>query len=229
MPDTFHCVYPVHSALTLMLCLAEGCPLQLLSPAFQAQPLTRNWPIAVSSRTVQARRMSVHLPPTSLWIQPSMLPIIQHSHLTPSLILHSGQCSGSPIVCNLTSVSHSLCGRITIVICISRHKCALTCRFDDPMLLERYRMMQQPLFPYPPPAMLGAPGLHSLLPPGTRYPAELMAQSPLHFLPGAKLPEHLSPGSADRSVVTPSCEDSDDSQLDLHCSVLPYLQIQNRG
>ncbi|ELU03232.1 hypothetical protein CAPTEDRAFT_227025 [Capitella teleta] len=75
-------------------------------------------------------------------------------------------------------------------------------RFDDPMLLERYRMMQPPMYPYAaPPGMMHAPGLHSLLPPGVRYPADLLGQSPLHYLPGAKLPDHLSPGSADRVKV----------------------------
>lgn len=45
-------------------------------------------------------------------------------------------------------------------------------RFDDPLLLERYRMMQSPYLPYPQ-GMMTHPGLHPLLAAGARYPADL--------------------------------------------------------
>ena len=75
----------------------------------------------------------------------------------------------------------------------------ICCRFDDPLLLERYRMMQNTqLFSYPHHGMLPSPGVHPLLP-GARYPADLLSQHPLSYLPSAgasKLPNHISPASA---------------------------------
>lgn len=75
-------------------------------------------------------------------------------------------------------------------------------RFDDPYLLERYRMMTQQTFsPYAHPGMLGPPGMHPLLPPGARYPPELLGQHLPLVSPGSKLPDHMSP-SNDRYVFS---------------------------
>ncbi|XP_052233715.1 genetic suppressor element 1-like isoform X2 [Dreissena polymorpha] len=68
-------------------------------------------------------------------------------------------------------------------------------RFDDPLLMERYRMMQSPYMPYHQ-GMLPHPSLHPLLAAGTRYPADMF---PPHFpspfsAQTMRLPEHRSPG-----------------------------------
>ncbi len=65
---------------------------------------------------------------------------------------------------------------------------------DDPLLLERYRMMQPPMYPYAHPGMLGPPGMSAMIPPGVRYSHELLAQQPLPLFGGAKLGDHISPG-----------------------------------
>ena len=78
----------------------------------------------------------------------------------------------------------------------------LSCRLDDQLLLERYRMMQPGLFgAYAPPGMMGHHGVHPLLQAAAgagRYPAELLSQqhlpSYMAAAAGAKLPEHISPG-----------------------------------
>lgn len=73
-------------------------------------------------------------------------------------------------------------------------------RFEDPLLLERYRLMQAASFlPFPPPGLVPHPGVHPLLS-GARYPAELLHQYQ-YISPGAQGLDHRSPqvSSADRS------------------------------
>lgn len=72
------------------------------------------------------------------------------------------------------------------------------------MLLERYRLMQSvPGYPYPTatPGFMAPPAaLSQYLAAGSRYPPELLTQmgyAPYPY-PLGKLPEHLSPGSAER-------------------------------
>ena len=70
----------------------------------------------------------------------------------------------------------------------------LYCRFEDPFLLERYRMItQQPFAPYAHPSML-PPGMPPLLPPGAHYPPELLGHQLPLVSPGSKLTDHRSPG-----------------------------------
>ena len=77
-------------------------------------------------------------------------------------------------------------------------------RFDDPVLLERYRLMQaSPLgFPYSHPGMLAPHGIHSLLPGGGRYPPEVIAAS--QHMPYLSTANHISPA---HSVERPKTED----------------------
>ncbi|KAK7498098.1 hypothetical protein BaRGS_00010686, partial [Batillaria attramentaria] len=72
-------------------------------------------------------------------------------------------------------------------------------RFEDPLLLERYRLMQAaPFMPFPPAGLVPHPGVHPLLS-GARYPADLLHQYP-YISPGAQGLDHRSPQvSADRS------------------------------
>ena len=90
-------------------------------------------------------------------------------------------------------------------------------RLDDPLLMERYRMLGHPLSAsmsaaaaaaaYPPHphagSLFAAPPY--LTPPGMRYPSDLLAQQLAYLPPGTKLPEHMSPTAAaaamDRSVL----------------------------
>ena len=68
---------------------------------------------------------------------------------------------------------------------------------DDPLLLERYRLMQSSLgYSYHPSFL--AP-VSQYLGAGGRHPAELLSQIGYPYLPpGGKLPDHLSPGAAER-------------------------------
>ncbi|KAK3580302.1 hypothetical protein CHS0354_003535 [Potamilus streckersoni] len=65
-------------------------------------------------------------------------------------------------------------------------------RFDDPLLLERYRLMHPPYMPYPPGSMLTHPGLHPFLTSG-RYPAELLHPQFPFVSQSGRLSEHRSP------------------------------------
>ncbi|KAL3858991.1 hypothetical protein ACJMK2_009235 [Sinanodonta woodiana] len=65
-------------------------------------------------------------------------------------------------------------------------------RFDDPLLLERYRLMHPPYMPYPPGGMLTHPGLHPFLT-GGRYPAELLHPQFPFVSQSGRLSEHRSP------------------------------------
>ena len=71
-------------------------------------------------------------------------------------------------------------------------------RLDDPLLLERYRLLQHPLaaaaaaYPHPgliPPQYLSSGGLRG-------YPPELLAQQLAYLPPGTKLPDHLTSPTA---------------------------------
>ena len=66
-------------------------------------------------------------------------------------------------------------------------------RFDDPLLLERYRMMQSSFLPYPHPGMLPPHGLAPLLPPGSRYPPELLPPHQMNLMsPGGHMLDNKS-------------------------------------
>ena len=76
---------------------------------------------------------------------------------------------------------------------------------DDPLMLERYRLMQSSAlaagYPYTHPAVMAAhPSLSPYLQ-ASRYPAEMLAQMGYPYqLPGTKLSD-LSPGAAERWVL----------------------------
>ncbi|XP_061197661.1 uncharacterized protein LOC133205798 [Saccostrea echinata] len=70
-------------------------------------------------------------------------------------------------------------------------------RFDDPLLLERYRMMQPPYLPFGHPGMLPPPGVHPLLASG-RYPPELLHQQFPFVSSSSRLPDHISPSLSER-------------------------------
>ncbi|KAK3086519.1 hypothetical protein FSP39_019526 [Pinctada imbricata] len=63
--------------------------------------------------------------------------------------------------------------------------------FDDPLLLERYRMMQQPYMPFTHPGMIPPPGVNPFLAQG-RYPTELLHQQIPYMSQSSRLPEHLA-------------------------------------
>ncbi|KAL4234326.1 hypothetical protein ACF0H5_005977 [Mactra antiquata] len=65
-------------------------------------------------------------------------------------------------------------------------------RFDDPLLLERYRMMQSPYLPYPQ-GMMPHPSLHPLLASGGRYPHDLFPPQFPPFSQQGRLSDHRSP------------------------------------
>lgn len=70
-------------------------------------------------------------------------------------------------------------------------------RFDDPLLLERYRMMQPPYLPFGHPGMLPPPGMHQLLASG-RFPPELLHQQFPFVSSASRLPDHISPSLSER-------------------------------
>ena len=65
-------------------------------------------------------------------------------------------------------------------------------RFDDPLLLERYRMMQSPYMPYPQ-GMMPHPSLHPLLAAGGRYPPDLFPPQFPPFSQQSRISDHRSP------------------------------------
>ncbi|XP_053402473.1 genetic suppressor element 1-like isoform X2 [Mercenaria mercenaria] len=65
-------------------------------------------------------------------------------------------------------------------------------RFDDPLLLERYRMMQSPYMPYPQ-GMMPHPSLHPLLAAGGRYPPDLFPPQFPPFSQQSRMSDHRSP------------------------------------
>lgn len=70
-------------------------------------------------------------------------------------------------------------------------------RFDDPLLLERYRMMQPHYLPFAHPGMLPPPGgLNPFL--TGRYPPELLHQQLPFVTQSSRLPDHLSPSLVER-------------------------------
>lgn len=73
------------------------------------------------------------------------------------------------------------------------------CRFDDPLLLERYRMLQPPYLPFAPPGMLHPTGVHPLLASG-RYPPELLHQQYPFASSASRLQDHISSSLSERSV-----------------------------
>ncbi|XP_060080641.1 genetic suppressor element 1-like isoform X2 [Ylistrum balloti] len=71
-------------------------------------------------------------------------------------------------------------------------------RFDDPVLLERYRMMQPPYLQFPHPGMIPPPGVHPFLAAGSRYPSELLHQQFAFGSQSSRLGEHISPALSER-------------------------------
>ena len=78
-------------------------------------------------------------------------------------------------------------------------------RFDDPLMLDRFRMAgpSSALFPFAHPGLLPPPGIHPLLAPMLRYPPEFLAQqymsSYMSAAASAKLSTQMSSGNcADR-------------------------------
>ncbi|XP_069112722.1 genetic suppressor element 1-like isoform X1 [Argopecten irradians] len=71
-------------------------------------------------------------------------------------------------------------------------------RFDDPVLLERYRMMQPPYLQFPHPGMIPPPGVHPFLTAGSRYPSELLHQQFAFGSQSSRLGEHISPALSER-------------------------------
>jgi len=65
-------------------------------------------------------------------------------------------------------------------------------RFDDPMMIERYRMMQSPYLSYSQ-GMIPHPSLHPLLTAGARYPPDVFPPQFPPFSQHGRLPEHRSP------------------------------------
>ena len=76
----------------------------------------------------------------------------------------------------------------------------MNCRFDDPLVMERYRMMQgtSPFFPYSHPGMLPPAGLGLGYPPLAGYPPELLRQHHSMVSPSSKTQDLRSPAQIDR-------------------------------
>ncbi|XP_050398933.1 genetic suppressor element 1 isoform X3 [Patella vulgata] len=84
-------------------------------------------------------------------------------------------------------------------------------RFEDPLILERYRMMQPSFMPFSHPTMMGHPGVHPLLAAGGRYPPELLHQYP-YISPSAA--QSLDPRSPALSVERARLEDERQREID---------------
>ncbi|XP_014770320.1 genetic suppressor element 1 isoform X2 [Octopus bimaculoides] len=72
-------------------------------------------------------------------------------------------------------------------------------RIDDPLVLERCRLMHPHFMTFPPPGIIPPPGVHPFLS-SSRYPTDLLHQQYPQYLPNSsRLAGYRSPGPNDRS------------------------------